>query len=341
MANYSNTRIQRLYAQAETTWGIIPATAGTATLAGANCCRMSALDIQLAQEEIVRSDKTGSLGITMGILGRRKVSWSSKMSLAPNGAAGTKPDMDPLLCAVMGGSPTVNAGVSVVYALADGSPSCTLWDFNTPGTMTQRCTMGAIASKAKFDIGVDEPAVEFSGAGLALLDSDIFSTADTISKAGLTQAAFPTEPVSPVTNGVPPPGFTGVITLGAAAFNTLRSGSISLDVDRELPMDGFNSYYGLAPAAGLRNVTADWSMYDDDSTILQTLKIAAYAGTQINITFQIGTVAGSTWVFLLKNVLLPKPKFDYSGKRRVISFSGARAHDTTIGAKDAFQITVQ
>jgi hypothetical protein len=112
-------------------------------------------------------------------------------------------------------------------------------------------------------------------------------------------------------------------------------------VDRELPMDGFNSFYGIAPAAGLRNVTTDWSMYDDDSATLQSLKQKAFAGTPVTLAFQIGTVAGSTWLFTLKNVLLAKPKFDYSGKRRVVAFSACRAHDTTIGAKDAITIAVQ
>ena len=263
------------------------------------------------------------------------------MSLAPNGAAGVKPDMDPFLAAIMGKLAVVNTGVSVVYGLEDNSPSVTIWDFNTPGTITQRCALGAVASKAKFDIGVDEPQVEFSGPAEAILDTDIYATADTVSKGGLTQASFPTEPTTPVTNGVAPPGFTGVITLDGQAYATFRTGSISVDVDRELPMDGFNSYYGLAPAAGLRNVAADWSMYDDDSAVLSALKVKAYAGTPVNLTFQIGTVAGSIWVFLLKNVLLPKPQYDLRGKRRFVNFNGARTHDTTIGAKDAFQITVQ
>jgi len=95
MANFTNTRIQRLYVQPEATWGIIPNTAGVASLAGSNCCRMSSLAINQTQQEIVRSDKTGSLGFTMGVLGRRQATWSTKMSLAPNGAAGVKPDMDP------------------------------------------------------------------------------------------------------------------------------------------------------------------------------------------------------------------------------------------------------
>ena len=38
---------------------------------------------------------------------------------------------------------------------------------------------------------------------------------------------------------------------------------------------------------------------------------------------------------------MPKPQYDLSGKRRFVTFNGARTHDTTIGAKDAFQITVQ
>jgi hypothetical protein len=341
MANFTNTRIQRLYVQPEATWGIIPNVAGVASLAGSNCCRMSSLAINQTQQEIVRSDKTGSLGFTMGVLGRRQATWSTKMSLAPNGAAGVKPDMDPFLAAVMGKLGVVNAGVSVVYGLDDNSPSNTIWDFNTPSTVTERCAMGAICSKAVFDIGVDEPVVEFSGQALAILDTDIYATADSISKGGLTAAAFPTEPATPVTNGVAPPGFTGQITLDGNTYATYRTGKINVDVARDLPMDGFNSYYGLAPEAGDRNVTTDWSMYDDDSTILSTLKQKAYAGTPVTLTFQIGTVAGSTWVFLLKNVLLAKPQYDMSGKRRFVTFTGSRTHDTTIGAKDAFQITVQ
>jgi hypothetical protein len=299
---------------------------------------MSALAFNQTQQEIVRSDKTGSLGITMGLLGRRSCNWSTKMSMTANGAAGTAPDCDPFLAAIMGKLKTVSSGVSVTYALDDLSPSVCIWDFNTPATVTERVLSGAIAAKAKFDIGVDEPQVEFSGQGLAILDTDIFATADAISKAGLT--TFPTEPTTPVTNGTPAPGFTGVITLDAQTYSTMRSGSISIDVERELPMDGFNSYYGLAPAAGLRNVAADWSMYDDDSANLSALKVKAQNGTGVNLTFAIGTVAGSIWTFTLKNVLLPKPQYDYSGKRRVVSFGGARAHDTTIGAKDAFAIVL-
>jgi len=105
------------------------------------------------------------------------------MSLAPNGAAGVKPDMDPFLAAIMGKLAVVNTGVSVVYGLDDNSPSVTIWDFNTPGTITQRCALGAVASKAKFDIGVDEPQVEFSGPAEAILDTDVYATADTVSKA--------------------------------------------------------------------------------------------------------------------------------------------------------------
>ena len=338
MGNYSNTRTQRLYVQSEVTWGTIPNTAGTASLAGSNCCRMSALTFNQTQQEIVRSDKTGTLGITMGLLGRRTCNWSTKMSLALAGAAGGKPDMDPFLTAIFGKACTVVTSTSATYALDDNSPSVTIWDFNTPSTVTERAILGCVASKAKFDIGADEPSVEFSGQGLAILDTDIYATADATSKGGLTQASFPTEPATPVTNGVPAPGFTGVVTLDGNAYSIFRTGSISLDVERELPMDGFNSYYGLAPAAGLRNVTADWSMYDDDSANLSALKVKSQNGTGVNLTFQIGTVAGSIATWTLKNVLLPKYQYDYSGKRRFVTFNGARAHDTTIGAKDALTL---
>ena len=106
-------------------------------------------------------------------------------------------------------------------------------------------------------------------------------------------------------------------------------------------MDGFNSRYGIAPAAGLRKVTTDWSMYDDDSATLQSLTQKAFAGTPVTFAFQIGTVVGSTGLFTLKNLLLAKPTLDFSGGHRVVAFSVCRVHDTSIGARDAIPIAFQ
>ena len=38
---------------------------------------------------------------------------------------------------------------------------------------------------------------------------------------------------------------------------------------------------------------------------------------------------------------MPKPQYDMSGKRHFVTFNGARTQDSTIGAKDAFQIAFQ
>src|ERR1019366_9423326 len=128
--------------------------------------------------------------------------------------------------------------------------------------------------------------------------------------------------------------------LDGQAYTTLRQGSITLAVARNLPGDTFNSYYSAAPVPGLRAVSVDFGLYDDDSANLKALKQKAFNKTAVDLLFQIGTVAGNKWGFTTKNVMLPAPTLDYGSDHRAMSFSGAKAHDTSIGAKDAVTLAV-
>jgi len=178
------------------------------------------------------------------------------MSLAPNGAAGVKPDMDPFLAAVMGKLGVVNAGVSVVYGLDDNSPSNTIWDLQhaVHGHGALRHGRDSAAKRSSTSESMS-PWWSSAARHSPFWTRTIYATADAISKGGLTAAAFPTEPATPVTNGVAPPGFTGQITLdGKHLCDHIAPGKINVDVARDLPMDGFNSYYGLAPEAGDRTL---------------------------------------------------------------------------------------
>ena len=286
-----------------------------------------------------RPDKTGSLGEILGIPGRKTATWTAAMSMAGNGAAGVKPDVDVLLQLIFGKAVTIVASTSATYGLDDNSYLASIWHYNAPSTVAQYVAISSACKQLKITFGGDVPTLEFSGECLWVLDTDQLAdgTMDSVGKGGI--ATWTTQP-TPTVNGKPPAGFTGLITLDGQTYTTLRTGSITLAVARNLPGDTFNSYYSAAPVPGLRAVTADFGLYDDDSANLKALKQKSFNKTTVNLGFQIGTAAGNTWTFTLKNVLLPAPVLDQGQDRRALSFSGAHAYDTTIGAKDALALVI-
>lgn len=333
MSNAAYTRNQMCFPVLESVFGtaVVPV--------GADACLITSLTTQASQAEIPRPDKTGSLGEVIGMPGRKTASWSAAMSMAGNGAAGTEPDCDTLLQLIFGKAVTKSAGVSATYALDDNNYSASIWHYNDPSTVAQYLALGAVCHQLKINFGGDVPSLDFSGSALWVLDSDQLAdgTMDSVGKGGI--AAWTARP-TPTVNGKPPAGFTGAITLDGQAYSTLRQGSITLAVARNLPGDVFNTYYSAAPTPGARVVTVEFGLYDDDSATLKALKQKAFNKTAVTLTFQIGTVAGNIWTFTVKNVMLPAPTLDYGSDRRALSFSGAHAHDTTIGAKDALALVI-
>lgn len=319
---------------------VLESTFGTAvTPVGANACLITSLTTQAAQPEIPRPDKTGSLGEIVGIPGRKTATWTAAMSMAGNGAAGVAPDCDKLLQLICGKPVTIVGVTSATYGLDDTNYSASIWHYNDPSTVAQYVAIGAVCHQLKITFGGDVPTLEFSGSCLWVLDTDQLAdgTMDSIGKGGIS--AWTARP-TPTVNGKPPAGFTGAITLDGQTYTTLRQGSITLAVARNLPGDVFNSYYSGTPVPGLRAVGVDFGMYDDDSANLKALKQKAFNKTPVNLTFQIGTVVGNRWGITTNNVMLPAPTLDQGGDRRAISFSGAKAHDTSIGSKDAMAIAI-
>ena len=335
MANPSYTRNQTCFPVLESVFGT------AVTPVGADACLITSFTTQAAQQEIPRTDKTGSLGEILGIPGRRTASWSASMSAAGNGAAGVVPDMDVFLQLIFGKAATIVSSTSATYALDDTQYSGSLWNYNDPSTACQYAAIGAVANQLRVGIGGDIPTLDFSGPALWVPDTDQIAdgSTDAIAKGGIT--SWPAKPTA-VVNGKPPAGFTGVVTLDGNAYGTMRTATISLGVAKELPGDVFNSFYSAAPAPGLRTVAVDFSIYADDGANLLSLKQKAMKAvyTTVDLVFQVGTVAGNIWTWTLKNVKLPAPTQDYGGNRLSLGFSGCRAHDTSIGAKDALKLVI-
>lgn len=337
MANQIYTRLQRVYPAIETTFGIAPAGAPS----DSDCCLITTFSGDAKNPEIVRPDKTGAFGEILGIMGRRSATWSATLSAAANGVKGIKPDCDVFLQLLFGQASVAVASTSVTYTMNEiGCPTATVFDYNNPGTAAQFAALGCLCSKFSTSFGGDVPMLSFSGECMWVYDTiqAADTNTDTIAPGGL--ASFPVQPSAPVTNGAPPQGFSGLITLDGNAFTTVRTGSIDVTLARELEKDGF-SVYPMAPGAGLYSVASSAELYDDDSTILNTLKTAASdpLGPVIGISYQIGTIPGNIWTYTLKNCRVTMPTYDKQQARRTVKFMG-KAHDTTIGSADAFVLVI-
>lgn len=331
MSNFALSRVEYVFPQIETTYGIVPNTTGTATVAGANCCRTIKTTMASQTALIRRPDKTGSRSQVVGSKGRSFSNWSTHMSLAPNGTAGTAPDMDPFLQAIFGVAPTVVASTSVTYNLNDAIKSLSLYSFRTPSTLDQRVCLGAVAQEMTLSLGQDVADVQFSGEGLWTLSSNQFSAADTTQKGGLT--AFPSMPGSPVTNGGMVVGFTGSLTIAGTAVATLRTASVRIRTGNVVVKDTFGSYYPTSTEGDEREVTVDLSIYEDDSASYAALIAASNAKTPVSLVMVCGTTAGSIATCTVANLQLTSPTQEEQ-RRYITNWSGSMGHASSLTTKD-------
>lgn len=334
MSNTVSSRKRQFFVKAETAWGTAVAPTNS------DCVLMEKLDIQQVAGEVLRPDLTGDDGELVGVAGRRSCTWTASMSAALSGAAGTPPDMRVLLEAALGKAGVVVAATSVTYGLGNLIKFFDLYDYVTnPTTGTHQMLIGGIVNQLKITLGGDIPMFEFSGEGLWAPDSaeyaDSSFSSDTTGKGGLS--GVPTIPASPTVNGTPPPGFKMTATLDGTGYMSFRQSTITLLLNRECPKDAIGGY-PASPADGIRAVTIDFGVYDDDSAALTILKQKALSKVPVTLGFLVGTTAGNLATYAMLNVVLGAPVYDVSGKRRSVTFNNSRAHDSTIGAGDAFSL---
>jgi hypothetical protein len=336
--SYAFSRNERIYLQKETAFGTIPNTGGTASVSGSSACRHVKASLTPEVALLVRPDKTGARTATAGVAGRKIGKWSVEMSLAANGAAGVVPDCDPLLVALFGADATINAGVSVSYALADVVKSLCLWRFRTPAAVMQQVAFGAVLNEATFNLGQDIASWSASGECMWVLDSVNFSGTDATGKGGLT--AFPSEPASPVTNGGIIAGFTGQATFDGNVLANIRTATLKITTGNSIVKDTFGSYYGTTPEGDMRAVALSFGIYDDDASGTTNLYQKAISKSPINVTLQIGTVTGSKWTFTIKGIQLAVPSLDDGQRRWSASFGDSQASGSSITALDEVALTI-
>lgn len=346
--SFSLTRLERIYLQTQADYNTIPNSSGTATLAGANACRIIKAMLDNEVSTIKRMDKTGRRSPTAGVPGRKFGKWSVEMSLAPNGTGGVKPDCDPIIQGFMGaagaattatagngfptGTTVADAAAAYKYTLSENIIPFLMWSFRQPSTISQRVAFGCGVNTATLQMGQDGAATwNASGEAKWVLHSKLFSGSTTEQKGGLT--AFPSEPGSPVTNGGIITGFTGKAIVNGVALANLRTASVTVAPGNAPVKDTFGSFHPTELEGDERKVSTQFSIYEDDSTAHRDLEDVSHSKTRIDAVYQIGTVPGSTVVIVLKGIQLVAPSREEE-RRYITTFPESEVTGSSDGAGD-------
>ena len=333
MASFQETRLQRAYVQLESLWGTVPNSGGAATVANGNAFGFASLSMGQDQPELNNPVKTGNLGMIDGTLGRKgPLAFSVDAPLIGSGSAGTAPNMGPFYQAALGKAPVTVAATSVTYGADDTNYSVAVFDFVQPSTLEQRCASGLVINSMEIGAGGDWATVRFSGLGKSLIESDFFSSLDSVGKSGLS--AFPSEPASPTFAYSPILGHKGVITLDGVAYTTVVGESIRINLTsgRALISNGWNSDYPAGVTSGARSVGISFSIYDQDDANTIALKNKGRASTAVTCSFQLGTVAGNI-LTVTARLKLGRPTFGEANNLRTLSFN-TMGRMSTLTAKD-------
>jgi hypothetical protein len=334
MANDVFDRYQRCYPLIQSAFDTVIAPVN------ADCCLISSLTTEAKQAEITRPDKTGSLDRIMAQAGRRIGSFTASLSMAGNGTAGTAPDCKNFLQGIFGAAGVVVASTSVTWSLADALYYLAIYNYVTNlANATSMVAFNSLVQKMEATFGGDVPMLTFSGESGWVYDNDQAADGTTPAAAKGSLATWPAEPSSPVVNGTHPPGFKVNATIDGNAFTNILSGKVALSVMRELLKIG-NAEFPGAGAVGDRDVVLDWSMADNDSAALRTLKQKAVSRTPVSAVFTVGSVAGNRWVHTVNNFIVPKPTYGTNGTRRTVNFSGAVAYPSAINARDQYTLAI-
>jgi hypothetical protein len=224
----------------------------------------------------------------------------------------------PLTLAPAAGSPI---GPTAVYMPAKDLKSVTLFDCWSPGTSVQRILCGAALDKLTVKVNGDFHEFDFAGPAQDLLDSSSFENG----QGGLS--AFPAEPAVDAINYSIIPGHLGQVWLGSAPnrFFTLTKAQVVVENNLELRAREFGVQLPMAIAPGLRSITIDFSLYQQDDSATAALYQAARQKSPIGVMMQLGQQQGQLFGIYMKSVLPEVPEFDDTERRLQWQFQSCRA----------------
>lgn len=344
----SSSRDRTLYAQLITGPRTIQNSAGVWTSTNTQRVRFNTFGPSAGNSVNSPTYKTSNRSRLAGLRGRQNGSWTLQKPFFPSGSAGVRPDDDPILAAIFGTTGTVVASTSVTYNLTDALNYLLFLSCNkTPGASspTNSYVLGAIPQSVKFTGGGNFLDMEISGAAVGVGDSVNFASytgADLPLAGGLT--TFPAEPTVSVNGNVLPGfGFGAGFSIGGSQLAEVRgTAEISMSMGIEAIADALNDQYIIGFVGGERDISiSNITCIDSDSTLLNSLKAAAFSKAPQTLTFVFGNVAGSTVTITLKNVQIGNMTWQESGAALNIQFgsSGANATSSTVTDEMTLAIT--
>lgn len=332
---------ERVYIQVthpfETT---IPNSSGTATVANGDLVPVQSLELNLDSTVIPSGAKTSGLGRLPGIAGRRTGRWSGVFPFQPSGAAGTAPNVDPILQAVFGQAPTVTPGTSVAYSFSDsGTPSSlTIWSFRPAASnVFQRVARGCLVDTFSISTGDGELVLNVGGPCCGILDSVNFASYDTVDKGGLS--AFPSEPSTPTSTGSSIPNFLGSATIDGVSTHQIESFAVNVRLNRTLRYV-FSQRVPSVPISQLRDVLLSLGIYEEATANLAALRFNPYERDRFGATLVFGDTAGSIATFTFGEIVLPSETLDVSNNESIVRFNDAQAHISAAGENDEMTLTL-
>jgi len=213
---------------------------------------------------------------------------------------------------------------TMTYKLATDLPSVSIYDHWSPETSVQRVLTGAAMDELRILVNGDFHEFAFSGLAADLLDSASFASG----QAGLLE--FPAEPAIGDLNYTVVPGNLGQAWLGASPdqFFTLTRAEIVLNNALDLRSREFGMEGPQCVSAGLRSVTADFSLYEKPDAATKALYQAARQRTPVSAMFQLGQQATQICGVYMANVVPEVPEFIDDESRLEWRFRDCRAQGT-------------
>jgi hypothetical protein len=345
--NLSSSRDRTLYAQVITGSRIIQNSSGVWTTTGTQKVRFNTFGLNPNNAINSPTYKTGNRSRLIGVRGRQSGAWTLQKPFFPSGTAGTRPDDDPLLTAIFGATGTVVASTSVTYNLTDALNYLLLPVYNkTPGlsSPTNAYVLGAVPQSLKITGGGNFLDIEISGSSVGVGDSVNFAsyTGGDLPLAG-TLTTYPAEPTV-ATNGNVITGFgngAGFSFGGSTVQEVRGTCEIMLNLGVEAVADGLDDPYTLGFVGGERMVSiSNITCIDSDSTVLNTLKAAAFSKTPSAAVFVFGSVAGSIVTITLPNVQLGGITWQEAGAALNIQFGSSAGAASSTSVTDEMKIVL-
>ncbi len=212
-------------------------------------------------------------------------------------------------------------GTSITYSLSADVGSASIFDYWDPATVVQRILNGAAMNTMQIKVNGDFQEFVFAGPSQDLLDTTSFEPG----QGGLT--SFPAEPTDTGFDYTIVPGHLGQVWMGAipTQFLTLTQAELTLDNGIDLRVKEFGSDFARCIAGGLRNVSLNFELFEQDDDQTKALYQAARQRSPISVMLQLGEQSGQLFGAYMPAMVPAVPEFDDGETRLQWKFQNSRA----------------